>query len=55
MDEKSIGSIPFTHGIVRPAFLDAAGCQYIIDDEGHPVHAGCPLVHSRGPTKDPPL
>jgi hypothetical protein len=36
MDEKPIGSIPFTDGIVRPVFLDAGG--YILDDEGQLVY-----------------
>jgi hypothetical protein len=43
-DEKPIGSIPFTDGTVRPAFLDAGGRQYILDDEGQPVYGtacGC--------------
>ena len=38
MDEKPIGSIPFTDGIARPAFLDAGGRQYILDEEGQPVY-----------------
>ena len=50
-----VASVPFIDGISRPAFLDAGGCQNILDDEGQPVYAGCPVVHSRGPTKDPPL
>src|SRR5262249_22609913 len=56
MDKKPIGSIPFTDGIVRPAFLvDAGGRQYILDEDGQPLYAGCPVVYSRGPTKDPPI
>jgi hypothetical protein len=38
MDEKPIGSIPFTDGIARPTFLDAGDRQYILDDEGQPVY-----------------
>ena len=38
MDAKPIGSIPFTDGIVRPAFLDAGGRQYVLDEEGQPMY-----------------
>jgi hypothetical protein len=38
MDEKPIGSIPFTDGTARPAFLDAGGRQYILDEEGQPMY-----------------
>jgi hypothetical protein len=38
MDEKPIASIPFTDGIARPAFRDAGGRQYILDEEGQPVY-----------------
>jgi hypothetical protein len=36
--ENSGGSIPFTDGTVRPVFLDTAGRQFILDDEGQPVY-----------------
>jgi hypothetical protein len=38
MDENPIGSIPFTDGIVRPAFMDAARRQYILDEDGQPAY-----------------
>jgi len=35
---RTIGLIPFTDGIARPAFLDAGGRQYILRKEGQPVY-----------------
>ena len=33
-----VASVPFIDGISRPAFLDAGGRQYILDEEGQPVY-----------------
>ena len=36
--DRAIDSIPFTDGVERPVFLDADGRQFVLDDDGDPVH-----------------
>jgi hypothetical protein len=34
----AIGEVLFVDGVARPVYLDADGRQYVLDDDGQPVH-----------------